>query len=294
MDGAPPRTQDSDCPDWQALQFTTPASAPRPAKIPRALVFAWVVAVHLGLGWQLSRLKPAEPARSSSLLIEFVQRPKPKPEPRQAQANSSPRTARAGTASPEAPTRAPRASDTPTAAAPSPLRLYNADGSLSLPDDLLAEVDRQTGVGRRFDYEIKGLASAGSFLKRPPALVYESTRFEEYWQPDQSVLTELLEKAVTMTSPRIRLPVPGRPGSHIECVVVILAAVGSCAVVNNNDGYVVELDDPDTLDAAENQQCQAWWEQIVGASSQQIWRKTQSLYEAQCRKPLAKAPPPAL
>jgi hypothetical protein len=52
---------------------------------------------------------------------------------------------------------------------------------------------------------------------------------------------------------------------------------------------VVETDDPNTLDPEEDKQCQAWWDRIVGASNQDVWRHTRDLYEAQCRKPLAKS-----
>jgi hypothetical protein len=58
--------------------------------------------------------------------------------------------------------------------------------------------------------------------------------------------------------------------------------------VNNGDGHVGRVDDPDTLNPEEDRQCQAWWEQIIGAKTQELWRKTRSLYEAQCRKPLAR------
>jgi hypothetical protein len=86
----------------------------------------------------------------------------------------------------------------------------------------------------------------------------------------------------------IEIPIPGSPGSKLVCTVAILAAGGGCGIKNNNDGYVVVIDDPDTLDPEEDRQCQRWWEQIVGTSSQDVWRHTRALYDAQCRKPLAK------
>uniref|UniRef100_UPI0025D9A7E2 hypothetical protein n=1 Tax=Arenimonas sp. TaxID=1872635 RepID=UPI0025D9A7E2 len=66
------------------------------------------------------------------------------------------------------------------------------------------------------------------------------------------------------------------------------------ALVNNNDGYVVNAgDDPDTLSAEEQRQCALWWERIVGPGSQEEWRRTRALYERECRKPPAKdAMPP--
>ena len=68
---------------------------------------------------------------------------------------------------------------------------------------------------------------------------------------------------------------------------------GGCGIRDYNDGYVVQLDDPATLNPEEAAQCAAWWEQIVAAETQDSWRHTRALYETHCRKPLAKdsAPP---
>lgn len=59
-------------------------------------------------------------------------------------------------------------------------------------------------------------------------------------------------------------------------------------MLEQTDGadYVGPQDDPATLDPEEDRQCQAWWNQIIGATTQETWRKTRSMYEAACRKPL--------
>jgi hypothetical protein len=169
------------------------------------------------------------------------------------------------------------------------LQLYRADGSLDLPEDVVRGLSEPTGQDRQFSFQLPGLEESGTFMKRQPVLAYEETRFEQYWRPNRSVLTSLLEEAVKKTTGTIEIPIPGSPGSKLVCSVSVLAFGGGCGIRNNNDGYVVELDDPDTLNPEEDKQCQAWWDRIVGASSQEVWRNTRDLYEAQCRKPLAKS-----
>ena len=133
-----------------------------------------------------------------------------------------------------------------------------------------------------------GLLDSGSFMRRQPALVYEPTRFDEYWIPEKDILTQVLEKAVEATTGTVEIPIPGKPGSKLVCTVSILAAGGGCGIRHNNDGYVVELDDPETLNEQEAAQCAAWWDQITNATSQAAWKGTRELYDFNCRKPLAK------
>lgn len=173
-----------------------------------------------------------------------------------------------------------------------PLQLYLPDGSLRLPDGLMADIDPLADE-RRFDFKFPNLEKAGHLLDRPPALVYEPTRFEQYWEPDEDVLTEVLRKAVEKTSKEVRIPIPGAPGRFLVCRVSLLAAGGACGVERNGGNGVVSLDDPETLSPVEAAACEAWWNRIVGASTQDEWRTTRMLYEAECRKPLAKAPPEA-
>lgn len=169
-----------------------------------------------------------------------------------------------------------------------PLRLFTADGAPLLPEDMLDQLDRKFGDQRDFSFQRPGLDGMDKLLSRPQALTYEATRFEAGWRPETDLLTDLLEKAVEKTSPEIRIPVPGRPGARLVCRVVLLAAGGGCWFESNSDGYQVVLNDPDTLNEEEQRQCQAWWDKIVGAGSQAVWRKTRDLYEAECRKPAEK------
>lgn len=168
------------------------------------------------------------------------------------------------------------------------LQLYNPDGSIDLPDELRDQLKGATDDSREFSFQQPGLLDSGSFMRRQPALVYEPTRFDEYWIPEKNILTQVLEKAVEATTGTVEIPVPGKPGSKLVCTVSVLAAGGACGIRHNNDGYVVELDDPDTLNPQEAAQCAAWWDQITSTGSQTAWKNTRELYDFHCRKPLAK------
>jgi len=170
-----------------------------------------------------------------------------------------------------------------------PLQLYRADGSLDLPDDVVSQLGSTAGNDREFGYQMPGVADAGAFMQRRRVLVYEATRFDQYWRPEKDLLTELLERAVEATTATVEIPIPGSPGSKLVCTVSVLAAGGGCGIRNNNDGYVVELNDPNTLNPEEDRQCQAWWDKIVNAETQEAWRATRDLYEYHCRKPLEKS-----
>jgi hypothetical protein len=178
----------------------------------------------------------------------------------------------------------------PAARAPvadAPLQLYLPDGSLRLPDTVAKDLDRASR-DRQFDFQMPDLDAAARLLDRPPALVYEPTRFDEYWEPNEDLLNEVLRKAVEKTTKEVRIPIPGAPGRSLVCRVSLLAAGGACGVERNGGNAVVSLDDPKTLSATEAAACAAWWDRIVGAATQAEWRATRKLYEAECRKPLEK------
>jgi hypothetical protein len=167
------------------------------------------------------------------------------------------------------------------------LQIFNRDGSMHLPDNMLDEIDRKYGDKRTFSWQIPHYEDADKYFKRNPALVYEETRFEQYWTPDEDVLTAFLHKAVEATTVEAKIKVPGTNGSsHVVCKIAILAAGGACGVLTNGADWNGPQDDPDTLSPEEDKQCQAWWEKIVNAKTQDAWVATKKLYEAECRKPL--------
>ena len=172
-----------------------------------------------------------------------------------------------------------------------PLRIYDDTGRIRLPVDFIEKLDAVNLPSKRFDFQNPDLELAGTFLKRPPAIDFNPTQFEQAWKPDQDILTELLEKAVEKTTKEIKIPVPGNPGVKLVCKVSVLALGGGCGFVPNGGyGRVIadDEDDPDTLSPLEDKQCQAWWEKINNTKSQREWMKTKELYELTCKKPLAK------
>jgi hypothetical protein len=176
------------------------------------------------------------------------------------------------------------------AASPSPapsLTLINKDGSVILPgqtrDSFLNETEN-----RVFDVQKKGLDDMEKLLRRPQVMEYRETVFDKGWQGERPPLERLLEKAVQKSTAHIKIPVPGRPGAYLRCSIAVLALGGGCGFTANDDGYFVRADDPDTLSPEEDRQCAAWWDLIVSAKTQALWRKTRALYDQECRKPLAK------
>jgi len=173
-----------------------------------------------------------------------------------------------------------------------PLRIYDDSGRVRVPVDFIEKFDEANLATKRFDFQNPDLELAGTWLKRPPPTIdFNPTQFDQAWKPDQSILGELLDKAVEKTTKEIKIPVPGNPTVKLVCKVSVLALGGGCGFVPNGGyGRVIPdtEDDPDTLSPEEDKQCQAWWEKITNTRSQREWWKTKDLYELTCKKPLAK------
>lgn len=167
------------------------------------------------------------------------------------------------------------------------LRILDSDGRVWIPQSAKDEFLTH-GQTRQFDIQRSGLDDMDALLKRPVILDYRSTRFDAAWQGDKPRLTRILETAVEKTTATVKIPVPGRPGAHLQCKLMVLAASGGCGFTANDDGYFVAHDDPETLSPKEERQCRAWWNLIISAKTQAEWRRTRSLYEQECRKPQAK------
>ncbi len=284
-------------PDWRPKSLRAPSPSWPPRHL-RASILAGVVIAHwLVLAWWLPRL--ATPRHGSedqtAIRVEFISDPPPVATQPGIDVRA---TSRVSPLTPARPIRKrPRIqSDTPLQALPSmpaqksKLDLYGADGRLKVPGDMLDQIDRKVGDKRVFSYQVPRLDDAKKEFYRNPAITYEKTRFDEYWKPDQDLLTGLLTELVEKTTKQIRIPVPGRPDSKMVCTISLLALGGGCGVLTNGSDYVGPVDDPDTLSPEEDRQCKAWWDQIVGARTQDAWRKTRKLYEEQCRKPLERVP----
>jgi hypothetical protein len=280
------------------------ASAGLPWKS-RLAIAALVLAAHvLVIGW----INPAgrrdiptvaTPPLTVVMLLPLPADPAPDPGPPPPRRPAIPST----TSTPRAPAalRAPappRADATPALiveAIPNPDReltpLFRIDGTIALPDDVETELQRVTADDREFSYQIPGLAESQRLFQRKPAIVYEETRFDANWQPTEDILTSALATAMEKTTVSVDIPMFRNPVTKLRCTVTPLG--GGCSFVRPDDNYQVELDDPNTLDAEESRQCQAWWEQIVNATTQQQWRDSRRLYEANCRKPLLRVAAPS-
>jgi hypothetical protein len=282
--------------DWRPQSLRTPAP-PWLTPRQRVVVLAAVVLGHLALAWWLPWLdRHANSRPDEALLVTFIERPALSPPPPEvavpgAEAVPEPRKPppRRRRARPES-TQPLQVQSLPRPSERAPLELYDENGRLKVPKDMLEQIDRKFGDTRTFSYQIPGMERAEKLLNRPPPITYESTRFDEYWKPDQDLLTSLLTQMVEKTTKEIRVPVPGRSHSTMVCKVSLLALGGGCGVLTPGSDYVGPVDDPDTLSPEEDRQCQKWWEQIVGATTQDTWRRTRKLYEAQCRKPKERAP----
>ena len=273
----------------------------QPRRRPEPIRRAWrvtillaVLAVHLiGARWLLLMFANGETANETTVVIQFIEPPPLPPLDALPTPGPTPPSAKPGRR-PKPAIRLPRASGPALQAMPArPLRLYDEQGRLLVPDDLLEQIDKRIGDQRVFSYQIPHLDDAHKFFDRKPAVEYRATRFAGVYRPTQDVLTGLLTTLVEKSTKEIRVPVPGHPRSTMVCRVALLAFSGSCDILTNGADYVGPVDDPDTLSPEEDRECAGWWNQIVGTSSQEIWRKTRSLYEQQCRKPLARQRPGA-
>jgi hypothetical protein len=291
MDGMP--TDGPELEPFAGVVFAPRARSTSASRAQRGLVAAMVIALHALFAWfveyQSQRRDADADAVDDPVVVSFIETL-----PRQ--------VIPAGRTQDLAPMRivpaAPRAVPGLPSATPGdslqtpPLRLYDADGKLRLPEGLMEALDRKAN-DPRFDFQYPGLAEAGHFLDRPPALAYEPTRFDRYWEPEEDLLNEVLRRAVEKTTKEVRIPIPGAPGRKLVCRVVFLAAGGGCGVERDEAWNSPGQDDPATLSPEEAAACEAWWAKIVDARSQDEWRATRRLYEAECRKPLEVRPPVA-
>ena len=284
-------------PDWRPESLRTPSPAWPPPPLRASILAAVVLAHWLVLTWWLPRLATPRHAIDDEVAIrvEFISDPSPVATQPEVEVQAV--TQVLPPVQPTPTRKRPRIqSDTYLQALPSlpaeksRLELYGADGRLKVPEDMLDQIDRKYGDKRVFSYQVPGMDDARKAFYRNKAITYEKTRFDEYWKPDQDLLTGLLTELVEKTTKQIRIPVPGRPDAKMVCTISLLALGGGCGVLTNGSDYVGPVDDPDTLSPEEDRQCKAWWDQIVGASTQDAWRKTWNLYEQQCRKPRERVP----
>lgn len=258
--------------------------------IRRILLFGLILAGHAGfLLWldATTRYRILKQDWQSRTVVEFVTRKPtvPPASPDRSLAEQSVRTpekAAPARSENQNPVKSPARPDDKAA-----LRIVDGEGRIWIPQTAKDEF-LGNGQSRQFDIQRDGLDDMDALLKRPVVLDYRSTRFDADWQGDKPRLTRVLEAAVEKTTATVKIPIPGRPGAHLQCSLMVLAASGGCGFTANDDGYFVARDDPETLSPLEEQQCRAWWDLIVSAKTQGEWRRTRRLYEQECLKPAAK------
>jgi hypothetical protein len=300
-----------EAPAWFDDQWRPKSLQPaRPRLLGRRLriaLLAAIVLLHLAGAYWLTRWadRPADEA-PRSMQVQFVfELPAetvvalPPPEP-EAPPADTPRPTRSTAATPDRRARPEPAPVAPRATRPRPapaadasaiqLQLYDRDGRVRIGKETMDALDRQFGDARRFDVEIPRLGDAEKVWGRKPVITYEPTRFAAYYRPTRNVLDDVLTRAVEMTTKEVRIPVPGHPDTKMVCRVSLLALGGGCGMLTNGADYVGPLDDPATLSEDEDKECQAWYDKIIGATTQDAWRATRRLYDANCRKPLARKP----
>ncbi len=256
----------------------------------KSILLILVVFGHLlGFYWLdiATRYVPLQRPNNSSLLVDFIVRETP---PQQTVSIISNQTKQVDVAKP---LKRIRKTNTIAPIVPSErvvtptLTLINKDGSILLPqqtrDAFLNNIEN-----REFAVQRKGLDDMQKLLHRPVSLEFKSTVFEDDWQGDQPRLARVLAEAVEKSTVRIKIPIPGRPGAYLRCNMAVIVMGGSCGFTANDDGYFVRGDDPNTLSPEEDSQCKAWWDLIVSAKTQALWRKTKKLYQQECEKPLEK------
>jgi hypothetical protein len=261
----------------------------------RLSIFALVLLGHGLALWYLAVITQFKPliirSAESSIQVQFVSLPRTDQKPVVFEPESKVPVLKENTKNAQPrflPTKQkPVATPTTPKQSDAPLKAITADGRVWIPEQARDEF-LQHGQHKEFDVQRPGLDDMKKLLDRPIVLEYKSTRFDADWQGEKPRIERILEKAVEKSTATVKIPIPGRPGAYLRCSIAVLALGGGCGFTANDDGYYVKADDPETLSPQEDRQCQAWWDLIVSAKTQDIWRKTRDLYERECRKPLAK------
>jgi hypothetical protein len=290
---------------WQPLSAREKQRDVLPAPIRGALLGIVALAHVLAVLGLMALLERRQRVAEDAILVDFIEEAPPTvvelpPLPNETITIHPPKPAAKPAPKPRPQRKAPPADATPPSLDPpmqvvdakpspdrgKPLPLFNPDGSLRVPADMLDKLDAQFGDKRQFSWQIPHMDDAKKYFDRNPALVYEGTRFDKYWTPEGDALTVLLTKMVEATTKQVKMKVPGTNGSYMVCTISILAMGGGCGVLTNGADWNGPQDDPNTLNEEEERQCAAWWDKITKARTQEAWRATKKLYEAACRKPL--------
>lgn len=107
----------------------------------------------------------------------------------------------------------------------SPSGLFGADGRPRLADGGRVGGGLPPGT---ITEDFEKIDRMGTWLRRP-APGYESTRFDRYWVPSESLLEEWVRRSVQT----VLIPIPGT-SKTIQCSVALLAFGGGCGITDPN------------------------------------------------------------
>lgn len=103
--------------------------------------------------------------------------------------------------------------------------LYNADGSLRVPDGAgTATADRGAPGGENDAWTRERLEQSGTWLQRPP-YDYEPTSLDKYWVPSESLLAEWVRRNVR----EMEISIPGT-NLKLKCKISVLQLGGGCGL----------------------------------------------------------------
>ena len=106
--------------------------------------------------------------------------------------------------------------------------LFNADGSVRVPDNLAGNASKPGAPGSK-QAQRADADRASKWLDRPD-FPYEPTMFDKYWRPtNESLLGEWVRRAIK----EVDIPIPGT-SKKVRCVISVLQAGGACNLFDPN------------------------------------------------------------
>ena len=106
--------------------------------------------------------------------------------------------------------------------------LFNADGSVRVPDNLAGSASKPGAPGSK-QAQRADADRASKWLDRPD-FPYEPTMFDKYWRPtNESLLGEWVRRAIK----EVDIPIPGT-SKKVRCVISVLQAGGACNLFDPN------------------------------------------------------------
>jgi hypothetical protein len=106
--------------------------------------------------------------------------------------------------------------------------LFNADGSVRVPDNATGDTARPGAPGSK-QQQRADADRANKWLERPE-FPYEPSMFDKYWRPtNESLLAEWVRRNIR----EVEMKIPGT-GKRVRCVVSILQAGGACGLYDPN------------------------------------------------------------